>query len=273
MAEVISDQKDVDFILYEQLNVERFLAAEKYSDFNKKMFKMVISEARNLAIKEILPTYTECDRQGVKFKNGEVEVPGCLKRVHKLLREGEWGALTADPEYGGQGLPHTIFQATFDYMAGANYIAMMYAILGHGAGKMIDLFGTEQQKKLFLENLYSLKWGGTMLLTESGAGSDLGALDTSAEKLEDGTYSIVGSKIFISNGEQNLTENIIHPVLARIKGAPAGTKGISLFIVPKIWVNEDGTFGEDNDVTCTGVEEKLGLHGSPTCSISLGTKG
>jgi alkylation response protein AidB-like acyl-CoA dehydrogenase len=273
MAEVISDQKDIDFVLFDQLDVERLLKHKKYSDFNKKMFKMVISEARNLAIKEILPTYSECDEQGVKFKNGEVEVPHCLKRVHKLLMEGEWGALTADPEYGGQGLPHTIFQATFDYMAGANYIAMMYVILGHGAGKMIDLFGTDLQKELFLEKLYSLKWGGTMLLTESGAGSDLGALETSAEKLEDGTYSISGSKIFISNGEQNLTDNIIHPVLARVKGAPAGTKGISLFIVPKIWVNDDGSFGDNNDVICTGVEKKLGLHGSPTCSISLGSRG
>ncbi|MCK5310731.1 MAG: acyl-CoA dehydrogenase N-terminal domain-containing protein, partial [Desulfobacteraceae bacterium] len=103
MADVISDQKDVDFVLYEQLNVERFLKYKKYSDFNKKMFKMVVSEARNLAIKEILPTYTECDKEGVKFENGRVEVPKCLKRVHKLLMEGEWGALTADPEYGGQG--------------------------------------------------------------------------------------------------------------------------------------------------------------------------
>ena len=273
MAEVIADQRDIDFVLYKQLNVERFLKADKYSDFNKKMFQMVIKEARNLAIKEILPTYAECDKEGVKFDNGQVKVPQCLKRVHKLLREGEWGALTADPEYGGQGLPHTIFQATFDYMAGANYIAMMYPILGHGAGKMIDLFGDDLQKELFLEKLYSLKWGGTMLLTEPMAGSDLGALETSAEKLEDGTYSITGSKIFISNGEHNLTENIIHPVLARIKGAPEGTKGISLFIVPKIWVNDDGTFGKENDVVCTGVEEKLGLHGSPTCSISLGTKG
>ncbi|MCK5310730.1 MAG: acyl-CoA dehydrogenase, partial [Desulfobacteraceae bacterium] len=141
------------------------------------------------------------------------------------------------------------------------------------AGKMIDRYGTKSQKDLFLEKLYSLKWGGTMLLTEPGAGSDLGALETSAEKLDDGTYSIVGNKIFISNGEQNLTENIIHPVLARVKGGPAGTKGISLFIVPKVWVNDDGTFGEGNDVACTGVEEKLGLHGSPTCSISLGSRG
>jgi alkylation response protein AidB-like acyl-CoA dehydrogenase len=273
MADVISDQKDIDFVLYEQLNVERFLKAEKYSDFNKKMFKMVVNEARTLAIKEILPTYVECDREGVKFENGRVEVASCLKRVHKLLMEGEWGALTANPEYGGQGLPHSIFQATFEYMAGANYIAMMFAILGHGAGKMIDLYGTQDQKDIYLEKLYSLEWGGTMVLTEPGAGSDLGSLEASAEKLDDGTYSIEGNKIFITNGDHNLTENIIFPVLARIKGAPVGTKGISLFIVSKYSINDDGTFGEDNDVICTGVEEKLGLHGSPTCSLAFGSKG
>ncbi len=273
MADVVSEQRDIDFILYEQLNVEVFLKAKKYSDFNKKMFKMVVTEARNLAVKEILPTYAESDRDGVEFKNGKVKVPVCLKRVLKLLREGEWGALTADPEYGGQGLPHTLFQACFEYMAGANYVAMMYVILAHGAGTMIDIFGTKLQKDLFLEKLYSLEWGGTMLLTESGAGSDLGALETSAEKLEDGTYLISGNKIFITNGDQDITQNIIYPVLARIKGSPGGTKGISLFIVPKIWVNDDGSFGDDNDVICTGVEEKLGLHGSPTCSLSLGTRG
>lgn len=273
MADLISDQKDIDFVLYEQLNVERFLKAEKYSDFNKKMFKMVISEARNLAIKEILPTYTECDKEGVKFENGKVEVAGCLKRVHKLLMEGEWGALTANPEYGGQGLPHSIFQATFEYMAGANYIAMMFPILGHGAGKMIDLYGTQEQKDIYLEKLYSLEWGGTMVLTEPGAGSDLASLEASAEKHGDGTYSITGNKIFITNGDHNLTENIIYPVLARIKGAPDGTKGISLFIVSKYNINDDGTLGKDNDVVCTGIEEKLGLHGSPTCSLAFGSKG
>ncbi len=273
MAEKIADQKDIDFVLYEQLAVDGFLKSEKYSDFNQKTFKMVVDEARNLAIKEILPTYSECDREGVKFDSGSVTVPQCLKRVHRLLREGEWGALTADEEYGGQGLPHTIAQAAFDYMTGANYIVMMYAMLGHGAGKMIELFGTDLQKKLFLEKLYSLEWGGTMLLTEPGAGSDLGALETSAEKLDDGTYSIAGNKIFITNGEQNLTENIIHPVLARIKGSPDGTSGISLFIVPKIRVNDDGSLGQDNDVICTGIEDKLGLHGSPTCSVALGSRG
>ena len=273
MTELVADQRDIEFVLFEQFRVDRFTKYEQYSDFNRKMFDMVLKEARNFAIKEILPTYKECDTEGVSFENGEVRVPECLRRVHRLLMEGEWGAITEDPEYGGQGLMHTIAQGAMEYMIGANYIAMTYPILGHGAGKMIERFGTQKQKELFLEKLYTLEWGGTMLLTEPGAGSDVGALETSARKLEDGTYEITGSKIFITNGDQNLTENIIHPVLARIEGAPAGTKGISLFIVPKIWVNDDGTLGRDNDVVCTGIEEKLGLHGSPTCSLALGTKG
>ncbi|MCD4674451.1 MAG: acyl-CoA dehydrogenase [Desulfobacula sp.] len=273
MAPKLTDQRDIDVVLYEQLKVDSFLTSEKYKAFNKKMFDMVIKEAKNLAVKEIFPTYTQCDKEGVLFENGMVKVPECLRKPHKLLIEGEWGALTEDPEYGGQGLPFTIAQAAMEYLTGANYILTTYPILGHGAGKMIDLFGTGQQKDLFLEKLYTGVWGGSMLLTEPGAGSDVGALTTSAKKRDDGTYDIIGSKIFITNGEQNLTDNIIHPVLARIEGAPAGTKGISLFIVPKIWVNEDGTLGEFNDVVCTGIEEKMGIHGSPTCSLALGSKG
>ena len=138
---------------------------------------------------------------------------------------------------------------------------------------MIELFGTPKQKELFLKKVYSGQWGGTMLLTEPNAGSDVGALTTTAVKNPDGTYSISGNKIFITCGEHDLTENIIHPVLARIEGAPPGTRGISLFIVPKIWVNDDGSLGEPNDIVCSGVEEKLGIHGSPTCSMSLGAKG
>lgn len=272
MAQKISDPRDVEFTLYEQLGVDSLLGFDKYSEFNEKMFKMILKEARTIATKEIFPTYAECDKVGVRFENGKVTVPACLKPVHRLLVEGEWGALTENPEYGGQGLPFSIAQAVMEYMIGANYIAMTYPILGHGAGKMVDLFGTDLQKKLFLRKLYTGEWGGTMLLTEPEAGSNVGALTTTARELSDGTYAICGNKIFITNGEQDLTENIIHPVLARIEGAPEGTKGISLFIVPKIWVNEDGSLGEANDVVCTGVEEKMGLHGSPTCSLSLGSK-
>jgi alkylation response protein AidB-like acyl-CoA dehydrogenase len=273
MAPKLTDQRDIDFVLYEQLQVDGFLKSDKYKTFNKKMFDMVIKEAKTLAVKEIFPTYTLCDKEGVIFENGMVKVPECLRKPYKLLVEGEWCALTENPEYGGQGLPFSIAQAVMEYLTGANYVLTTYPILGHGAGKMIDLFGTHEQKELFLEKLYTGVWGGSMLLTEPGAGSDVGALTTCAKKMDDGTYEITGSKIFITNGEQNLTDNIIHPVLARIEGAPPGTKGISLFIVPKIWVNKDGTMGEPNDVVCTGVEEKMGIHGSPTCSLSLGSKG
>ena len=273
MAEIISDRRDIDFVLYEQLDTMSILNSDIFKDLDKKTADMIIKEARNLAVKEILPTYAVSDREGVKFERGSVKVPECFRSVHKLLVEGEWAALTENPEYGGQGIPHTIAQAAMEYMIGANYTLMTYAILGHSAGKMVDIFGTPEQKRLFLKKMYTCEWGSTMLLTEPGAGSDLGALTTCAEKNNDGTYSITGNKIFITNGEQSLTENIIHPVLARIKGAPAGTRGISIFLVPKIWVNEDGSPGEKNDVVCTGVEEKMGIHASPTCSISLGSKG
>jgi len=243
MTELIADRRDIDFVLYEQLDTQKLTKKRAYSDLNKKMFDMVISEARNFAVKEIFPTLVEGEREGLKFDGGQVTTPACFKRAWKLFVEGEWVALADDPEAGGQGLPHVIAQAAFDYIYGSNFSFAGAGALAHGAGKMIDLFGTKQQKTLFLNNLYSGRWGGTMLLTEPNAGSDVGALTTSAVKNEDGTYSISGNKIFITYGEHDLTDNIIHPVLARIEGAPEGTKGISLFIVPKIRVNDDGTLG------------------------------
>jgi alkylation response protein AidB-like acyl-CoA dehydrogenase len=166
-----------------------------------------------------------------------------------------------------------VAQAVADYQLGANYAFTLFGFGCVGAGEMIEIFGTEEQKRLFLKKMYSGQWAGTMVLTEPEAGSDVGALTTAARRQPDGTYLISGNKIFISGGEHDLTENIIHPVLARIEGAPAGTRGISLFIVPKIWVNPDGTLGEPNDVVCTGIEEKMGIHASPTCSLAFGSKG
>ncbi len=160
MAPKITDQRDIDFVLYEQFQVDSLLASDKYKSFNKKMFDMIVKEAKNLAVKEIFPTYAECDQVGVSFENGTVKVPECLRKPHKLLVEGEWGALTEDPEYGGQDLPFTIAQAAMEYFTGANYILTTYPILGHGAGKMIDLFGTDKQKELFLKKLYTGVWGG-----------------------------------------------------------------------------------------------------------------
>ncbi len=273
MAQVIADRRDIDFVLYEQLKIDEMTTLDKYKDFNKKTFDMIITEARNFALKELLPTNAEGDREGVDFEKGQVKVPQCFHRAYELFVEGEWTSLTEDPEWGGQGLPHNIFQAVSEYLIGSNWALANYVTMGHGTGKMIEIFGTQAQKDVFLKNLYTAKWGGTMLLTESQAGSDVGALTTTAVKNPDGTYAISGNKIFITNGEHDLAENIVHPVLARIEGDPPGTKGISIFIVPKIWVNEDGSLGEPNDVVCTGIEEKMGIHASATCSMTLGGKG
>jgi alkylation response protein AidB-like acyl-CoA dehydrogenase len=202
-----------------------------------------------------------------------VSVPDSFHKAWKAFTEGEWLAMTEDPEWGGQGMPRSVALAAADYLNGANFAFVMYSGLTHGAGKLIESFGTEKQKRLFLKKMYTGHWTGTMLLTEPEAGSDVGALTTAAVRNPDGTYAITGSKIFISSGEHDLAENIIHPVLARIEGAPAGTAGISLFIVPKIWVNDDGSLGEPNDVVCTGIEEKMGIHGNATCALALGSKG
>ncbi len=273
MAQVISDRRDIDFVLYEQFKADALTEHKKFADFNKKTFDLIIKEARNLAVKEILPTFAEGDREGVRLENGQVKVPACYHRPYRLFREGEWTAMVADPEVGGQGLPYCVSQAAAEYLVGANYAFTLYGVVGHAAGELIEVYGTEKQKRLFLKKMYTGQWSGTMQLTEPQAGSDVGALTTSAVKNPDGTYSITGNKIFITAGDQDLTENIIHPVLARIEGAPNGTKGISLFIIPKIWVNEDGSLGEPNDIVCTGLEEKMGIHGSSTCSMALGSNG
>jgi len=273
MAQVVADRRDVDFVLHEQLKVEQLSKHELFEDFNKKTIDLVVSEARNLAIKELLTCQKEADEQGCNFKSGTVTVPEVFHKVYALFREGEWIAMCDDPDWGGQGMPSVVALAANNYFNGANFPFMLHNILNHGAGKLVERFGTEKQKALFLKNMYTGIWGGSMLLTEPEAGSDVGALTTKAVKNGDGTYAITGNKIFISSGENDLVENIIHPVLARIEGAPEGTAGISLFLVPKIRVNDDSTLGEFNDVVCTGIEEKMGIHGSPTCSMALGGKG
>ncbi|MGD9687509.1 MAG: acyl-CoA dehydrogenase family protein, partial [Desulfobacter sp.] len=274
MAQLISDQRDIDFVVHEILEAHTLSELnDNYADFNKKTIDMVIKEAKNLAIKELLPINKEGDETGCTLENGKVTTPASFKRVFDLFNEGEWLAPTEDPQWGGQGMPFTVAAATAEYFNGANYPFMMYCTLTQGAGHLIEHFGTEAQKKTYLKNMYTGKWTGTMLLTEPEAGSDVGALTTKATPNPGGTYNIVGEKIFISGGEHDLAENIIHPVLARIEGAPAGTRGISLFLVPKYRVNKDGSLGEFNDVICTGIEHKMGIHANSTCSLSLGTKG
>jgi alkylation response protein AidB-like acyl-CoA dehydrogenase len=182
-----------------------------------------------------------------------------------------------DPEYGGQGMPHVLAMACGEMFTGANCAFLMYPGLTHGCGNIIATIGNAKQKELYLKKVYTGEWGGTMCLTEANAGSDVGARESIGTLNEDGTYNIVGNKIFISGGDSDMVTNVIHPVLARIiepdGSSKSGTPGISLFIVPKIWVNDDGSLGEDNDVVITGVEHKMGIHGNATCSIAFGSKG
>ncbi|MFH1155872.1 MAG: acyl-CoA dehydrogenase [Pseudomonadota bacterium] len=270
MAQLISDRRDIDFVLHEQLGL---VDHDLFAEFNKKTVDLIVSEARNLAVKEILPTQKPGDEEGCVFENNTVKVPECFKRAWELYKDGEWLAMCDDPEVGGQGMPKMVGLAASEYLIGANPSFMLYSGMTHGAAKLVEEFGTPEQKRLYMKKMFSGHWGGTMLLTEPEAGSDVGALTTSAVLNPDGTYSITGTKIFISAGEHDLADNIIHPVLARIEGSPEGTRGISLFLVPKYHVNNDGTLGEFNNVICTGIEEKMGLHGNATCTLSLGEKG
>ena len=273
MAQSIADKRDQLFVLHEMLDAASLASYERFEEFNKKTMDMVLSEARNLAVKELLPINKEGDEEGCTLKDGKVTIPKSFHKAYDLFCEGEWLAMCDDPDLGGQGMPQLLATAAGELFTGANSAFLMYPGLTHGAGKLVEEFGTAKQKELFLRRLYTGEWTGTMCLTEPEAGSDVGNLTTTAKRNDDGTFTITGNKIFISAGEHDLRENIIHPVLARIEGAPAGTKGISLFLVPKYRVNEDGSLGEFNDVTCTGIEEKMGIHGNATCSLAFGSKG
>jgi hypothetical protein len=273
MAQQLADRRDLEFVLWEQMDVEKILEEKRYEEFNRKTCDLILKEARTLAVKEILPTLKPGDEEGVVLENGVVRVPECFHRPFELLKEGEWPNLIMPPEMGGQGAPRAVGIAVMEYFMAANWALNCYSTMGNGTAIMIQIFGTDEQKKTYVEKLTSSEWGGTMLLTESDAGSDVGALTTSARRNPDGTYSLTGNKIFITNGEHNLAENIIHPVLARIEGDPPGTTGISIFLVPKYLVNPDGSLGQRNDIVCAGVEEKHGIHGSATCSMTLGAKG
>jgi alkylation response protein AidB-like acyl-CoA dehydrogenase len=273
MAQLLADRRDIEFVIWEQMNGEEFLNNGNYEGFNRKVCDMVITEARKLAIDVLYPTLQDGDRIGVHLDKGEVKVPESFHRPAEILKEGEWGNLTIPEIMGGQGAPAFLGDAVSEYFMAANWALVSYVTMGNGTAHMIQLYGTPEQRETYVKNLTAGKWGGTMLLTESAAGSDVGALETTAVKNDDGSYTLTGNKIFITNGEHDLVDNIIHPVLARIEGAPPGTKGISIFIVPKYFVNSDGTLGDRNDIVCTGVEEKMGIHGSATCTMTMGAKG
>ncbi len=268
MANLLVDERDVKFVLFEQLDIEQLSNTAKYAEYSKEMYDMVLEQAWKLAEKELAPANRKGDRERCSLENGKVMVPESYHRAYHMYRQGGWLAITDDVEVGGQGLPVALSLAAIEAFGAANWSLIMFPGLTHGAARLIEVFGTENQKRTFMDKMYTGEWCGTMCLTEPQAGTDVGALRTKAIRNDDGTYSISGTKIFISCGEHDLTENIVHMVLARIEGAPPGTKGISLFIIPKLRP-ENGTL-VDNDVSCGGIEHKLGIHGSPTCTLNFG---
>ena len=272
----IIDTRDVRFVLFEQLELEKFCKKyKKYNDFDRDTLDSTLELAEKLAVEKIYPTYKEGDREGCTFvpETKEVKIPKCYKPVLDAYYETGFIGTMEDPEIGGMGMPAVMYMAVNEILCAANYNIMMYPGLSHGAMGLINTFGTQEQKDLYIPKLMSGEWGGTMCLTEPDAGSDVGALKTKAVKQPDGTYKITGQKIFISSGDNDYYKNMIHPVLARIEGDPPGTKGISIFIVPKYRVNPDGSLGEHNDVNCAGIEHKMGIKGSATCTLSFGDNG
>jgi alkylation response protein AidB-like acyl-CoA dehydrogenase len=263
----------MQFVLFEQLGIEKLFETEKFADYSKDTVLMMLSEAEKLALNELLPTYPIGDKQECHLKDGTVVVPECFHDVYKKFVESGWICPTKSPEVGGQGMPHVVATSCRELFTAANFAFLMYPALGDHSAELIEKYGTQEQKNKYMYKMYAGQWTGTMCLTEPGAGSDVGALKTAARRLPDGRFSITGTKSFISCADHDLAENIVHPVLARIEGDLAGTKGISIFIVPKYKVNDDGSLGEINDIYVGNVEHKMGIKGSATCTLNLGDNG
>ncbi len=269
MANLILDERDQQFVLNEMLNVGTLCESPHFADFSTETFDMIMGEAQKLAVKEIFPTLKESDEQGCRLENGQVHVPECFHRPYKLFVEGGWNSMCFPQEYGGQGLPQVIRFASMDWFA-HNFSFLSYPGLAEGAAHLVLTYGTEDQKKRYFSRMVTGEFGGTMCLTEPAAGTDVGSLTTKAIRQPDGTFRIKGTKLFITVGDSDLVNNVVHPVLARIEGDPAGTGGISIFLVPKYLVNDDGSLGRRNDYEIGKIEEKLGIHGSATCLINFG---
>ena len=264
------DRRDIEFVLFEQLGIEKLLEKPEFADYSREIFEMVLAEGAKLATEKLAPINLEADQEGCRLEDGQVKVPKAFHEIYKLYTEGGWVAPSLNPEYGGQGLPMAIATAVLEMFIGACSSFVFYPGLTASAGHLLETFGDKALVERFVPNMYSGKWTGTMCLTEPDAGSAVGDLKSSAVKNDDGTYNIVGTKIFITAGDHDLAENIIHLVLARVKGDAPGVKGISLFAVPKYWVNEDGSLGERNDVTTGGIEHKMGIHAGSTCVLNFG---
>ena len=273
MSNLLVNLRDQQFLLFEQLGIEKLFQTETFKDFSKDDALMMLTEAEKMALNVLLPTYAAGDKEGCTFKDGKVTVPKCFHEAFKKYVDGGWLCPTASPEVGGQGMPVVMAAANLEPCHAANFAVLMYPGLTHGAASLIEHFGTEELKKKYMHKMFAGQWTGTMCLTEPGAGTDVGALKATAKRLPDGTFSITGTKSFISCGDHDLAENIIHPVLARIEGDAPGTGGISIFIVPKYRVNADGSIGEGNDVQTGNIEHKMGIKGSATCTLNFGDAG
>ena len=261
--------RDMQFILHALLKIDRYQdVLSGFAEATPDTIAAILEGAAQISQEVLQPLNRVGDREGCRLENGKIITPTGFKEAYAAVIEGGWTGLIGDPEYGGQGLPYVLGLAVSEMMASANMAFTMYPGLTSGAMEAIEIGGTDQQKALYLPKMISGQWTGTMNLTEPHCGTDLGLLRTKAEPQSDGSYRVTGTKIFISAGEHDLAENIIHLVLARIPGGPDGVKGISLFIVPKFLVNPDGSLGDRNAVSCGSIEEKMGIHGNATCVMN-----
>ncbi len=265
-----ADLREIQFLLFEQLKMGDLLGKPPFENWDAETAKTVLDETYRFACEVTGPYNAIGDAEGCRLEEGRVKTPTGFKEAWKKLYEAGWKSLAIPEEYGGQGAPHTLQATVEEFLSGSNTAWNMYSGLAMGAAELVHHFGTDRQKKLYVHPMYTGRFGGTMCLSEPQAGSDVGASTTSAKKNADGTYTIKGTKCWISGGDHDCAENIIHLVLARIEGAGPGTKGLSLFIVPATRVNEDGSLGQSNDVRVPSIEHKMGINGSATCVMSFG---
>jgi hypothetical protein len=263
----------MSFLLFEQFHLEELLGQAPYDAWGKDEVESALAECYKWCREVIGPLNQPADAEGCHLENGQVTTPKGFKAAWKSLYEAGWKSIGVDPHYGGAGAPRALQVLVEELISGANTAFAMYPALTFGAAEVIESFGTPEQKALYCERMFSGKWAGTMCLTEPQAGSDVGAARTKATKNADGTWTISGTKIFISAGDHDLAENIVHLVLARVDGAPAGTKGLTLFIVPKHRVGADGSVDGDNDVATGAIEHKMGINASSTCVLNFGENG
>ena len=267
MPHYIAPTKDMQYVLNDVLDVKNS-SIPGYADLDADFLSAILEEAGKITSQVLAPLNAVGDQEGCHFENGVIRTPTGFKDAFEQVKEGGWTGIDCDPEFGGQGLPYLVGTAVGEMFASSNMAFGMYQGLTHGAYSAIHAHGTEAQKQTYLPNMVSCDWTGTMNLTEPHCGTDLGLMRTKAEPQADGTFKITGQKIFISAGDHDLSENVIHLVLAKIPGGPDGVKGISLFIVPKFMVNEDGSLGARNAVAVGKIEEKMGIHGNATCVMN-----